>query len=455
MANFITTSITWEGKSNFEKLLKPMFVGKSVFATKGVRVMPNIQSKTYLNLWGSVNKVLKAYAKGFSAASGSTYTRKSIDVYQMKAEISEDGNEFWQTVYEQLLGKGVDMNDLSKAAGQLEDTVIEIFMNAFESDTYRQFWLSDTNKETVVSGVQSGTGDVNYNAYDGMWKKLIDDSSASPTSSQIKAFDYDTSSVKQVRTGTTTGTSGTASFTWQGTAYLLTFDTSLTQTNANFVTANAAAFLLRGVVLTASVATLIMTSSVPGQPFGAPVYANVTGDLAGTLAATTANTAPIALTADQAIGQLKTMYTGSDAALKALKKTEKVFLVDGYTYENLMSTYEGWKTSTPLYSSESGRIDMIDGVEFLRYRGVPVINLDWENDLDADFTHASGELPPRVNRIIYTAINNLVLGIDAMSDFSKFEFWYNKDEQENRYRFQTKMGAAYVFNNIVSLSYEI
>lgn len=455
MANFITTSITWEGRSNFDKLLKPLFVGKSPFATKGVRVMPNIQSKTFLNLWGAVNKVLKAYSKGFNAASGSSYTRKSIDVYQMKAEISEDGNEFWQTVYEQLLGKGVDMNDLSKASGELQATVVEIFMTAFESDVYRQFWLNDTNKETVASGVQTGTADVDYNAYDGMWKLIFDDAASTPTSSQIKAFDYDASAVKQVQTGTTTGTSGTANVLVDGINYLATFTTSLTVTNANFVTTHAAAILLRGIVVTASTDTLIFTSAVAGRPFDTITYTNVTTNLAGSVAATTANTAPSALSADQAIGVLKTMYTTSPATLKALKKTEKVFLVDGYTYENLLSTYEGWKTSTPLYSSEAGRIDQIDGVEFLRYRGVPVINLDWENDLDADFVHASGELPARPYRIIYTALNNLVLGIDALSDFSKFEFWYNKDEQENRYRMQTKMGAGYVHNELMSVAFEL
>ena len=83
-----------------------------------------------------------------------------------------------------------------------------------------------------------------------------------PSALEIKAFDYDASAVKQIRTGTTTGTSGTASFTWQGTAYVLTFDSDLTDTNANFVTANAAAFLLRGVVLTSSVADLIMNTSL-------------------------------------------------------------------------------------------------------------------------------------------------------------------------------------------------
>ena len=144
MANFITTSITWAGKENFDKLLKPLFIGKSPFETKGIRIMPNIQSVQKLNYWGAVTKVLKAYSKGFDPATGSTYTQRSITVYQMKAEMAQDANEFWQTVYEQLLAKGVEWNDISKASGQLQATVVEIFMNAFESDVYRQFWLNDT-----------------------------------------------------------------------------------------------------------------------------------------------------------------------------------------------------------------------------------------------------------------------------------------------------------------------
>ncbi len=454
MANFITNSITWEGKVNFDRLLRPLFIGKSPLETNGIRIMPNIQSVQKLNYFGAVSKILKAYAKGFSAASGSTYTQRDISVYQMKAEMSQDANAFWQTVYEQLLAKGVDWNDMSKASGQLQATIVEIFTNALKSDVYRQFWHNDEDKETVTSGFQTGTADTDYNAYDGMWKIIFDNAATSPSALQIKLFDYDNSAVKQVRTGTTTGTSGTATFTWQGVAYTLTFDTNLTDTNANFVTANAAAFLLRGVVLTASVADLIMTSSVPGQPFGLPVYANVTGDLAGSMAATTANTAPQALSDDDTVGVLKTMYRGSPAVLKGLPKNQKVFLMDGDSYENYLSTLEGWKTSTPLFSSEDGRKQMINGIELIHYRGIPVLNLDWEVDLDADFAHATGELPARTYRIIYTEFNNLVLSMDALSSLTKFEFWYNKDEQENRYRMQMKTGANYVFNEVMSVAYE-
>ena len=454
MANFITTSITWEGKTNFDKLLKPLFIGKSPFETKGIRIMPNIQSKQKLNYWGAVTKVLKAYAKGFSAATGGTYTQRDIDVYQMKAEMSQDGNEFWQTVYEQLLAKGVDWNDISKASGEIQTTVVQIFTNALQSDVYRQFWLNDTSKETITAGVQTGVADVDYNAYDGMWKLLFANSASSPSLLQIKAFDYDASAVKQVQTASITGGSGTANLVVEGINYLLTFDTDLTTTCANAVTLHAAALLLRGFVMTSSVADIILTSTVPGAEKGVVTVATV-ATLAGTVAQTTANTAPAVLSADQAIGVLKTMYTGSNATLKSLSKTEKVFLVDGYTYENLLTTYEGWKTSTPLFSSEMGRTQMIDGTEFLTYRGIPVINLDWENDLDADFAHVTGELPARVYRIIYTAVNNLVLSMDAMSEFTKFEFWYNKDEQENRYRMQLKTGANYVHNELVSVAYEL
>jgi hypothetical protein len=456
MANFITTSIVWEGKENFEKLLRPLFVGRDPMTTQGIRIMPNIQSKTKLNLWGAVRKVLKAYAKGFNPATGSVFTQRDIDVYQMKAEMAQDANEFYQTVYEQLLAKGVDWNDISKASGQLQDAIIEIFMNAFKSDVYRQYWLNDTYKETVSGGFYTGTADVDYNAYKGLWQIIFENASATPTADQIQAFDYDASAVAQVQTVTFTGTSGTANVTVDGVNYLATFDTDLDTTAANFVTLHASALLNRKLLLenqpTGDDARF--TSTIPGRPFSTITITNVSGDLAGSVAATTANTAPVALTEDQAVGVLKTMYKDSPATLKTLSAREKVFLVDGDTYENYLSTVEGWGSSVK-FSSERGRIELINGREFLTYRGIPVVNLDWENDLNADFAHASGENPARPYRIIYTALNNLVMAIDAMSEFTKFEFWYNKDEQENRYRMQLKTGANYVHNELMSVAYEL
>lgn len=456
MANFITTSINWAGKETFQKIIQPMFVGKSPFETQGVKIMPNVQDKQLLNYFGSASKLLKAYAQGFSAASGVSYTQRQVDVYQMKGEMEMDANVFWNTVYNQLQAKGVDWNDVDKMAGEIPGMIVELFKNGINSDIYRQFWFNDTYKETVTSGVQTGTADTDYNAYDGMWKVLFDNSAASPTSSQIKAFDIDNSAVKQVQTATMTGTSGTCNLEVEGVDYLATFATSLTVTCANFVTTHAAALLLRGLVVTASTDTLIFTSTVPGWERGViTVSAAVSGDLTGSVAQTTANTAPADLAADDILGYLKTMYTGSPATLKSIPKNRKVFLMDGDSYENYMSTLEGWKTSTPLFSTEEGRKDMINGVEMLTYRGIPVLNLDWEVWLEADFPHVTGENPARNNRIIYTELDNLLMLIDNRSEFNKFEFWYNKDEQENRYRLQLKTGCNYVSPEVISVAYEI
>lgn len=456
MADFITTSITWNGKENLDKLLKPLFIGKSPLDTQGVRVIPNIQSKTKLNYFGTVQKILKAYSKGFSGASGSTFTQRDIDVYQMKAEFSQDANQFYQTVFEQVLAKGVEWNDLSKAGAALEETILQIFFNALQSDVYRQFWLNDTKKETLTAaGNYSGTADTNYNAFDGVWKLIFDNAALTPTSSQIKLIDIDNAAVKQVATVTVTGTTGTANVAFNGVNYLATFATSLTVTATNFVTAHAAALLLRGVVVTSSTADLIFTSAVPGQPFLAPTITNATGDLAGSVAATTANTPPSALAADEIYTTLKSMYVNSNAALKGLPKNRKVFLMDGDSYENYLTTVEGFRSSSgPIFSSEFGRVDLIDGKGVLKFRGIPVLNIEWEVSLDADFPHASGYYTARNNRIIYTELDNLVLALDALSEFSKFEFWFNKDEQENRYRIQLKMGANYVHNEVMTVAYE-
>jgi len=84
------------------------------------------------------------------------------------------------------------------------------------------------------------------------------------------------------RTATLTGTSGTANVVVGGVNYLATFDTDLTTTAANFVTAHAAAILsAAGTTVTSSGATLIFVAPVDTYPTLS--IANVTTNLAGTI----------------------------------------------------------------------------------------------------------------------------------------------------------------------------
>lgn len=63
----------------------------------------------------------------------------------------------------------------------------------------------------------------------------------------------------------------------------------LTQTTADFVTANEANYAAEGITLTSSGADLIFTSDTAGVPFTSPVITNTAGDLDGTVANTTPN----------------------------------------------------------------------------------------------------------------------------------------------------------------------
>lgn len=97
---------------------------------------------------------------------------------------------------------------------------------------------------------------------------------------------------------TLTGTSGTANVNVNGTNYLATFNTNLTTTAANFVTAHAAAILAdTGIVVTSAAAVIHFIGAV--DIVSAITILNATGDLSGTYAVTlNLNGTMAAVTAD-------------------------------------------------------------------------------------------------------------------------------------------------------------
>lgn len=82
---------------------------------------------------------------------------------------------------------------------------------------------------------------------------------------------------------TTDGHSGTIAMPGTGLSHTVTVSgSSLTTTASAFKTANEAAYLAKGVVLTSSGATLIFTSSSNASKYyGQPAFVNLTGTLAG------------------------------------------------------------------------------------------------------------------------------------------------------------------------------
>lgn len=447
MANLITTSATWTGKQMLDAFIKPLFIGTSPLQS-GFRVIPNVQSSMKLNYFDAFNKILKAYSKGFTGTNFGSMTQRTLTVYEMKAEAAQDANAFYQTVFEQALNKGVDWNNMSGTV--LEGIILGLFRDAIDSDLHRLYWLADQYKETLVSttyGNYSGTADTAYNAFDGLWQLIFDNAAASPTSSQIKRHTLTDNAVAQVDTLTLSGSSGTATITFCGDTYTATFATDLTTTAANFVTANAATLLTRGVTLTSSTADLIFTAAIPGQPHTSPTIANVTGNLTGSNVATTANTAPAALAADEVIGDLRSVYEAQPAVLRNIPDNLKRLYMDKRSVDNYIESLEDSGTYT-----EFGKTAIIDGIPRKLYRGIPIIECNWGQYLD-DFPHANGYLPAYPHRFILSVPDNLVVGIDSASEFNKMEFWYNQDEQENRFRVQLKIGVQYVHNQLMVVAY--
>lgn len=447
MADFIVkSSITWDGKETLEYFLRPLFIGKQPHETQGVRVYSGIRSKQKLNYFSAVKKLLKAYVKGFNASSGSTYTQREIEVFRMKAESADDALDFFQTVYENVLPD--DWNRIDDTI--LKKIIMDIYSNAIESDVYREYWHNVTGKEQQTSGLNNGTADTNYNAFDGMWQLIFENAAIyTPGSAfgdlSIRRIEIDTSAVAQVATVTLTGgSSANLVLTFQGTNYTTAYLTSYTVTAAAFVTAHAAALLLRDVVVTSSGADIIFTSSKKGQPFLNPTFASAT-TITGSVASTTANTSAGDLSSGQSEDIFKDVVTNSHRTLKSVPKKQKYLLTTDSMLEN-------WEEYNESLGTEKSHTMLIDGIEFPTYRGIPIISLSWEDDL-ADFPHTDGENPAYPHRVILTAKDNLVLGLNSLSSYAKTRFWYNEDEEENRFRSKFEMGAQYVHNEFMTVAY--
>jgi len=230
--------------------------------------------------------------------------------------------------------------------------------------------------------------------------------------------------------------------------YTEAYDTDYDTTIDNFVTTHAATLLARDLVVTNGGSNkLTITSNIAGQPFTAPAFASGS-DIGGSVAATTANTAPSDLASDEAIGYLRSMYENQPAVLRKIEDSYKRLYVDYRVLDNYQESLEDGGVNT-----EIAKKMVINGIERFTYRGIPIIPHNWYHYLSTDFPHASGQNPALPHRFVLTIPNNLVVGINAMDEFNKMEFWYNKDEQENRFRVQMKFGVNYVHNQLFVVAY--
>lgn len=445
MANLITHSLTFTKESVTEYFLKPLFVDSDIRDI--VQLRTDLKTGEKLDLVSSLSKITKGYAQGasFTASTGVTITQKTVTVVTMKAEVKQNGRAFLNYVKQQALKSGYAENDINGTI--FEEIVLTVFMRALMADLNRQAFFGDTKKEVITSDAPTGTLDEHYKEYDGLWTRVInavnDSTIASTQVVDINTSTYqDQVAVKNKRTITLSGTSGTATVTINGRNYTATFATNLNTTAANFVTAHAAtiAALYGGVVVTSITNTIIVESGVPGLAVTVAV-SNATGDLAASgIANTTANVENTTIKSGAGKLILKAMYDKMSPELRSNMGLAR-YIVTG-------SIMDAYITDLESDGTEAAHIKMIDGVRNVTYRGIPVIERrDWDVHINADFSNV------RPHRAMLTLPENLIVGTDAANDITNAEMWYNHDTQENGFRVEYKAGTQFLEEKYITVAY--
>lgn len=447
LTNLITHSLTYSQEMVTDYFITPLFVGGKLSEYSTVKT--GIKVTKELDKFSSLSKITKAYAQGasFTDSTGVTLTRRTITVAGMKAEAVQNGHAFENSVMELATKSGVNEGDIGGTI--LEQIVLEIFTPALEADLLRQAWFGATNKTTLSSGIPTATADADYNQYTGWWTRIIADFASSTIASaqrvNINSSTYQTTvAVAQVTTSTITGTSGTANITFNGTAYLATFDTSLTVTAANFVTTHAATIAARygGVVVTSSAGDVIFTASQPGVAFSASAPVNASGNLTGSVAATTANVKNTTLKTDAASTAMGNILANAANELVSLDYSTLEFHVTRSFRDNYLATLRAQS------GSEASFYVLINGIPTLTYAGIPVrTHYDWDGIISADFT---GQYP---HRCLLTTKQNLVFGTDGTDDSTTIESFYDQTLQLRYFRAEYKAGTQYVDGLYIAAAY--
>ena len=450
MASIFTHGLSFTPQEFQDYVIGPLFVNRDDI--KGsFTVYTDVKGSKPLDYFSPLSKITKAYAKGssFTSSTGATVTRKTLTVSDMKAEIQQDGREFEGLVTQALLGSGVDESRLEDG-NFFKELLVDLFGDAIVHDLRMQAYFGDTTKEDVTAGVPDGSLDANYSVYNGYWTTIINDFDNS-TIPAGQLVDLNTSTyvntvaVKEVDTVTLTGVSGTANVNINGTDYLATFNTSLTQTAADFVTSHAATIAARWgkLVVTSTGADIIVTAGVAGMPQQDPTVTNVTGNLAGTNANTTANVATGTLKEDAALTAFKAMWAASPKALRQFRNdgTLRIKVTDSL-YDNYTETIEN------LNGSDIAQRTLVDGVSTLTFRGIPVqAESDWDMHIEDDF------MSVRPHRALLTVPRNLAWGTDGEDDDMKFEMFYDQVEQDNYIRCEYKAGTMYIHSEYIVAAY--
>ena len=132
---------TYTGRDLETIFFRPMFVGESA-EQLGVRVMYNMPVPTTIQMWSPSSDVLKSFTSGWTGGNSATRQQKSINMSKLKAEVGFSASDYFQSVYELIVGRAdVHLDDLTGT--ELEQAETEMFRAAIAESLRVMMWIGD------------------------------------------------------------------------------------------------------------------------------------------------------------------------------------------------------------------------------------------------------------------------------------------------------------------------
>lgn len=473
----ITAGNEYNGNETLAVIVRPQFVG--MLPQGMVPVFTEGSGSVKLTFFGHAGNALVKYSSGFQGGTASTKKQKKFEIGEFKSENSWSKQDYAQLIQRQSEAiKRAFQNDIFKSEfatsipfgllgidASVPPTTEELVTMAeytlqtagIAQGIFEAFFLANPLK-IIEKAEGAGTfpdgttaalyaEDIRFSAAYGVWTRIIANAATSPTVDQVKRIEMSNAAVAKVNTITMTGTSGTATISAKGVSAVATFDTNLTTTSTNFATnaANVAAFAAVGLVLAdAATVTFTLTAAHAGIDFDNGTGVNATGDLAATSAESTANTDAADLTTDEAKATFVLMVAGQPKYLKTVGNAQKVILATDSMIENYQVTLGS--AGAGMATSESARLAMINGVQELRFNGIPISSMPIDAAIAAyDFGYP--------HRAILSTPGNIVPVLSTAGKFAESLLWFNKDENENRTRTQLELGGDYFLPELLVAAY--
>ena len=438
MAAFITNGSEYNGRENMEINIRPRFFGKKP-AEMGIRIIDSKRSGSVkLNFFGKLKKVLMPYVTGFQGGSIAPKYQKKLELEEFKAENAYSKQDYKDMILEQITNQGgVVQNDIEGTDVITAERTV--FFDAVEAGVFANFWLGDKTKTHINDGTYpDGTAyvatdpDKYYNVINGVLTNIIADLYQAFVSHQVRITGWNTTTYPALyiagggsgtayvygsaahRTGGVAG-NRLCSFPETGSSYPI--EKTVTELNSSGFGGK-----------------IVLEKACTSEDF--ELYYNEE-DYIKKLDLPT-------LTTDTAETYMNRLLRLCTPELKSLKTAG---LLRFYVSDTVLFNYEDTLKSG---TTESARNANIDGVSRYTCDGVPIIPMNIDALIEADFAATF----PR-NWIILSTPQNLCLVINGSSDTSQTRFWFNPDQNENRQRTQFEMGANYILPELVAVAYEV